>query len=96
MSSLFVGMLIVYVISWTLMAYRGYGIGGAVAYGSWQYTYVHFTETSAMALALIVSTLSMLLFAVAFFARQRFALAKIALVAIALALIGALALPAIN
>ena len=96
MGSVFFGMLIVYLISWSLMLYPPWRIGGAFNYGSWQHVAWALTESKALGCAWIFSSLSMIGFAVAFSARPRPVLATIAIVAASLGLIALLTLPAVN
>ena len=94
--SVFVGMLIVYLISWSLMLYPPWRIGGAFNYGSWQQVAWDLTESKALGFAWMISSVSVIGFAVAFSARPRPVLATIAIVAVNLGLIVLLTLPAVN
>jgi len=96
MGALFVGAFFVYAISWSLLAYAPYRIGGVYRIGSWQQAYWKFTESPALVGATAVSSLSMLGFAIAYFAGKPHGLLKIALVVISMVLIAMFALPAVN
>jgi hypothetical protein len=93
MGSVFVGMLIVYLISWSLLDYYP---GGMFRPGSWRQVYFNFVNSTEMGYAVGVSSLSMIGFAIWFLATGRRGLGRMALIAIGLGIIATLLLPAYN
>ena len=95
-ASLLVGMLIVFVVSWSLMLYASWGIGGAFAYPSWKQAYFYFTNSVEITCVMAVSFLSLVGLALAFWAKGRSKLAAVAFVAVAVEILALLTLPALN
>jgi hypothetical protein len=93
MGSLFVGMLMVYLISWSFLLYYP---GGMRRPDSWRQVYFYFVGSTEMACAWGASSLSMIGFAIWFLATGRRDLGRMALITIGLGIIALFRLPAYN
>jgi hypothetical protein len=92
MGSLFVGMLMVYLISWSFLLYYP----GGMIRSTWRQVDFYFLNSTEMACAVGASSLSMIGFAIWFLSTGRQRLGKIALIAIGLGIVALFCLPAYN